>query len=180
MKKNIIYGIILIVISLSFSACTGTEGTPQSVKPEKVANNNSEKTVDKKKEVKLFQVGEDIKLGDYVISINNVENPYVEKNQYSKPGEGNKFIAVEVSYQNNTSDKTISYNPFDWKLFDGEGYNYESSWTASKKPDLSSGDINPGSKVRGWITFEVPIKSENFKIKFTPGFWDNANVEIKL
>jgi len=164
MKKNIIYVIVFLVMAMTISACTGTEGVPQSITPEKIVNRDTKEEVVKKPESKLFNVGEDIKLGDYIVTVNKIENPYREKNEFSQPEEGNKFIAVEVSYQNNTTDKTISYNTLDWKLFDGEGYNYESSWSATKKPDLSSGDINPGSKVRGWITFEIPVKATDFKV----------------
>lgn len=178
--KKLYMGLFFLMVALTFSACTGTEGTPQSVKPEKVKNTESKKDIVKEPKTKLFSVGESIKLGDYIVTVNKVENPYVEKNEFSQPEKDNKFMAVEVSYQNNTTDKTISYNALDWKLFDGDGYNYDSSWNATKKPDLSSGDINPGSKVKGWITFEVPEKATDFKIQFTPSFWDNANVEVKL
>ena len=52
-------------------------------------------------------------------------------------------------YENSTIDKSISCNPYDWRLFDSEGYNFETGFIESKEPSLNSGDLNPGGKARG-------------------------------
>ncbi len=182
MKKTLTLSMTLsaLILVVSFlSGCTGSSGTSQGTQPEKIET-TANKTEADKKEKQDFKLGETVKLGDYIVSANKLENPYLEKNEFSQPAEGNKLVAVEVAYQNNTDDKTISYNPLDWNLFDGEGYSYEVSFMSSKEPSLNSGDLNPGSKVKGWITFEVQENSKDFKLQFVPNFWDNDNVEIKL
>jgi len=66
------------------------------------------------------------------------------------------------------------------QLIYDEGYNFETTYSTDKKPRLSSGTLNPGGKVRGWLTFEVPENSKQFKLQFTPNFWDNDNLEVQL
>lgn len=171
--------LILPLAAILLMACSGSTGEEITSTPQKV---DEEQTSTTETEVKAetFVIGDTIELGDYVIKVTKFENPYIESNEFSQPETGNKFVAIEVEYQNNTYDKTISYNLFDWTVSDQEGYAYDSTFLATKTPDLSSGDLNPGGKVKGWVTFEVLESSTKFKAKFTPSFWDNDNVEIEL
>lgn len=125
-----------------------------------------------------YKIGDRIEIGDYIITVNGTENPYIESKTYSQPDSGNKYIAVEVTYENETKD-SISYNVYDWLLSDSDGYTYDQAW-GSKEPNLSSGDLNPGEKVRGWVTFEVPETSTQYSIKFTPSIWSSDNAVIEL
>lgn len=182
MKKVVIpsatLGTLLLVV-VFLSGCSGSSGIPQGTQPEKI-NTDISTTEESKIEAQVFKLGETIRLGDYVVSVSKMEDPYKAQNQYTQPDSGNRFVAVEVVYENGTTDKSLDYNPFDWKLFDSEGYGFESSFMADKEPRLSSGTLNPSGKVRGWLTFEVPQESKDFKLQFTPNFWDNDNVEILL
>jgi hypothetical protein len=182
MKKKILLGSIAILGSVILSGCSGSSGTSQGTTPEKVdtvSNQSAEKKTEAKK-TQIFKMGDSIKLGDYIINVTNIDNSYKAKNQYMQPKAGNKLVAIEVLYENNTTDKSLDYNPFDWKLFDSQGYNFESGFTEDKDPRLSSGTLNPGGKVRGWITFEVPTDSKDFKMQFAPSFLSNDNVEVQL
>ena len=127
----------------------------------------------------LNKVNDKILLGDYTITVTNYQ-AQVTPDKYSQPKSGFKYVAVEVLYENNSSSTTISYNPYDWNLSDTDGYKYTSSWSSQKDPSLSSGDINKGSKARGWLTFEVPTTAVNFTIKFTPNMFSDENAEIQL
>lgn len=177
--KKILIGSLMILGVVLLSGCSGSEGTPQGTAPEKV-DTVSNQQAEQPKVNTIFKIGDAIKLGDYVVSVATLQDPYKSTNQYMGPKAGNRLVAVEVTYQNNTQDKSIDYNPFDWKLFDSQGYNFQSGFTDSKEPTLSSGTLNPSGKVRGWITFEVPNDSKQFKIQFVPSFLGNDNVEVQL
>lgn len=165
--------ILLLAIALPLMACSGTSGTKVDDNGTLITSSSSSTSV------QSFKTGDKIQLGDYVVQVNSILDPYIETNEYSKPENENKYVSIDVSYTNNTSDKTISYNVYDWKLFDGDGYSYTNAYT-TKKPNLSSGDLNAGKLVRGWVTFEVPSESKNYTVQFQPNFLDNDNVEIKL
>jgi len=89
------------------SGCTGSSGTPQGTQPQKIESQSATETstAESKKETQKFKIGETIKLGDYIISVTNLEDPFLSKNEYFQPEAGNKLVAVEVSYENNTTDK---------------------------------------------------------------------------
>lgn len=166
---------LLILVGLAgfiLTACNGTSGTKQSTESEKVDGDESS-------DQETYAIGDKIKLGDYVIKVEGMEDPYNESNEFLQPDAGNRYVTVEVLYENPTDDKNIDYNSWDWTLFDSDGYNYDPSFVG-KDPDLSSGTLNPGGTVRGWVTFEVRSESTNFKIQFTPSWLSNDNVEIVL
>jgi hypothetical protein len=179
---NILLGSLVLVAVFILSGCSGATGTSQGVKPEKVekpADQNAE-SQDTQKQQKIFRIGDTIKLGDYVIIVNKIEDPFKSSNQFMQPKAGNRLVAVDVSYLNDTTDKSLSYNPFDWKLFDSQGYNFQTGFSENKEPSLNSGTLNSGGKVRGWVTFEIPNDSKEFKIQFVPSLFDNDSAEIQL
>ncbi len=178
--KKILVGSLMVLGIILLSGCSGSERTSQGTQPEKIDTNNQAEGKVEQPKSQIFKIGDSIKLGDYMVSITKTEDPYKSKNQFMNPKASNRLVAVEVTYENNTKDKSIDYNPFDWKLFDSQGYNFQTGFTDSKEPTLSSGTLNPGGKVRGWVTFEVPNDSKQFKMQFTPSFLSNDNVEVQL
>ncbi len=178
-KKTAVLIFTLVIFSLLLMGCSGSSGVDVNNQGEKVDNQGVSPTQIQPVQTK-FKQNERIKLGDYVVIAQSYTASHTGTNEFDQPKAGNKYVAVEVLYENYTSDKTISYNPYDWKLIDSEGYNYEYSFLGAKEPGLSSGDINPSSKVRGWLTFEVPTNSQEHVLKFTPSFWSNENIEIEL
>jgi hypothetical protein len=171
--KNL--GIAAFVVSLT--SCGGAEGTKIETTGEKVADASTEQSGHKDLSFKLNDV---IKLGDYVVTVTRVIDNAPASDEFSTPDAGKKFVAVEVLYENRTSDKTLDYNPFDWKLIDSDSYNYEMDGNTSKEPTLQAGTINPGQKARGWINFQTPKDAKQFKLQFQPSWLSNENVEIQL
>ncbi len=88
-------------------------------------------------------------------------------NAYEQPKADNRFVTVEILYENTGTEK-LSYNPFDWKLTDSAGFNYDHGYSG-KGPELHSGDLAPGEKARGFITYEVPKTSTGLTLKLTLG-----------
>jgi hypothetical protein len=111
-------------------------------------------------------VGQAVKLTLGTITIAQVNKNFTPDNQFETPKAGNSFIAVEILYEATGTDK-LSYNPFDWKVKDGSGAEFTSAFV-TKTPELHSGDLNPGEKVRGWEVFEVPTGD--------PGLTINAKI----
>jgi hypothetical protein len=180
MKKSVF--ILLPIFAFILLACgDGGEGTTQKTQPERVDDTSqSEKEVPKALQ---FGIGEEVKFGDYIISVEKVEDPFVDTSELSeflKPEAGKKLVAVEVLYKNGTSDKQLTFNEFDWTLFDDEGYNYQLGFSGTKEPRLSSGVVNPGGQSRGWITFETLESSKNFRLQFSDTFLTTDNVEFEL
>lgn len=170
MKSKKTLTVLLIVLGLAGFMLTACNGTKDSSDDDSSSDSESSEEPG---------INDKVKLDDYVVMVADIEDPYVETNEFLQPDEGNRYVAVEVVYENQTDDESLDYNVYDWTLYDSEGYSYDPSF-AAKDPDLGSGNVNAGDKVRGWITFEVGEDAEDFKIQFAPSWISDDNVEIKL
>jgi hypothetical protein len=167
--------IIIAAASLLLISCgSGTEGTP-------VEKTGTTVNKEEKKQGLNFKVDEDVKLGDFMVKVNKVEE-FKSNDEFMQPEKDMKLIAIEVEYSNPTTDKQINSNPFDWSASDNEGYSYEYDPMMAKEPMLDGKTLNPGGKVKGWLTFKIPKANQLTKAQFKPGIMvmDNANVEFTL
>jgi Domain of unknown function (DUF4352) len=85
-------------------------------------------------------------------------------NQFIQPKAGNRFVVVQVLYENSGSDK-VSYNPFDWTLSDSSGFSYTETYSGVDQA-LHSGDLDTGEKARGYISYEVPQSATGLSLKY--------------
>lgn len=190
-RTLLIIGVVLLVLSSPLWLCGGcaTIGallpdSDEDSSSSRVDSSDSEEDSDIPTEEgesipDTYGIAEDVQLGDYVVQVASIEDPYVSTNEFYQPEEGFRYISVDVIYDNPSSSDTLDYNPYDWKLYDSDGYSYSHNWIG-KEPMLSSGTLNPGGTARGWLTFEVPTTAANFKLQFTPSWWSSDNVEIQL
>lgn len=174
--KKILTIIAVAATTISLVSCDGTQGTKVETTGEKLDASASSKG---RKDL-MFKLDETIKLGDYVVTVKKIVDNAPSPDEFTTPESGKKFVAIEVMYENPTTDKQINYNPFDWKLIDSDAYNYDADMNTAKTPELNSGTLNPGQKARGWITFQTAKDAANFKAQFAPSWIDNSNVEIQL
>jgi hypothetical protein len=113
------------------------------------------------------KVGEAVALNGATVTVVSADLNFNNTNEFLQPKAGNRLVAVEILYEN-TGTETVSYNPLDWKLTDSSGFNYDHSYSG-KGPELSSGDLGPSEKARGFITYEVPKTSTGLSLKLTLG-----------
>jgi hypothetical protein len=113
------------------------------------------------------KVGNRLALNGSAVSVVSFNPNFTNPNEFITPKTGSKFVVIEVLYENTGSDK-ISYSPSDWKATDASAFSYDGSFSG-QDPALQSGDLNPGEKARGFITYEVPISATGLKVKVTVG-----------
>jgi len=123
---------------------------------------------------KVFKMGEQIKLGNNVMTVNNCEMILADKD-IENPED--KFFAIDVTIENQ-GEKAIQYNLRDFILRDQHSYIYEST-ISKKKPDLGFGVLPTLSKKRGWITFEIPWESY-VELIYQPSWWNGEQIVVKL
>jgi len=177
MKKvlKIVGGIFLLFILLG--ACSaifvGEDNTPT-----KVADAPKEGPKEEVKEE--FAIGEKIQLGDIGFTITNVEKS--AGSEWEKPKSGNEFVIVTVEIENMGTTDNVSYNP----LFEFEMQNSQGQITDAKlslideDTNLSTGELAPGGKVSGTAVFEQPVNDPDLTFIYTPGFWSNDKIKVKL
>lgn len=189
--KNIVIGVIIFIILGILGCCAvfvlvGASADLDKNEGEKTGeieevedeNDTERKSNGEDNEIESFKIGDIVEIEENSITIVGIEDPYTDPSEYNQPESGMKYVAVEI-IQENISEESTSYNPYDWKLFDFDGYGYDYTYS-SKEPSFSSGTLSAGSKVRGWLVFPVLVESTDFKIQFTPNWLSNDVVEIEL
>ncbi len=178
MKKELTI-LTILMITILFSSCGGADGTLIDKTAQKINAPTTDNQAKARKDL-LFKLNETIQIGHYVITVTKFIDNVSAPDEFSTPDKGKKFTAIEVLYENRTNNKQLNYNPFEWKLIDSDGYNYEMDMNSVKEPNLHDGTLNPGQKARGWITFQSSKNSKNFKVQFQPSWVSNENVEVQL
>ena len=111
------------------------------------------------------QVGERRESAGIALTVTEVSKTNAV-NDFMKPKEGNTYLVIAVTLENSTRDKT-PYNPLYFKVKDADGFEYSASFIAPD-PELKSGDLAQGEKVRGNVAFEVPKTAKGFVVSYEP------------
>lgn len=176
-------GLILFIIGVSLPSSediidkgenlTGVSAS-KNVNEDKDSKENKEEEDDKSE----FGINEKIELEGRMLEITNVERS--SGGDFDKPKDDHEYVIVTVNIENN-SDKEVSYNPFDFKMQNGNGQIESKAFTIiDSDTALSSGDLASGGNVTGTITFEQPIDDDALKLIFEPSFWSSKRVTIDL
>ncbi len=64
--------------------------------------------------------------------------------------------------------ETFPYNLRDFRLIDDEDFQYEPLNDGGQEPRLEFGDLPPGERVRGWLTFEAPATTTTVELVYSP------------
>ena len=116
---------------------------------------SSEGSNDSVEEVKKWSVGDKFTVADVTVTVKKAEE-YVPTEDYYKADEGYRYFSILVTYEN-LSDVEIDYNPYDWYLYDTDGFRYESTSSGGHPQPLNNGRIAVGGNLAsGYVTYLVP------------------------
>ncbi|PWB39007.1 MAG: hypothetical protein C3F02_01200 [Parcubacteria group bacterium] len=165
---------LLVVIVLIIIASSGK-------KPEKVGQNTPADVTAKVSESKEFKVGDQVKMGSSIVTINKVE--YSQGGQYTKPAEGNEWLNLNITIEN--IGKSQQYVTTLGQMFvrDGQGNSYQVSVTnkALENPGFGlDGQIIANSKRTGWVGFEIPRSATGLKFQYNDNIFGGGNIIIDL
>lgn len=155
---------IIVIVIVALGIIGGIAGGNDSPKSENKKEETSKSATKKSEKKTLFDQDEVVDYNGVKYSVLGVEKT-TSKN-YDEAKSGKEFVIVKLKIENK-SDKKISYNPYDWKMENGNGQIEDNAFTtADNDTSLNSGELNPGGKVEGTIAFEEPIGDENLKILY--------------
>lgn len=95
----------------------------------------------------------------------------------STPADGNVFVVVEFTIENNT-DKDISIS----SILSFDAYYDDFSVTQSISAEVDNGGkslngtVGPGKKINGILGYEVPSDWKTLEIAFQPSVWNNKKL----
>lgn len=170
-RHKILTGIIILVVIGMIASAANPNSTPT-----KVGDNASGTTQEKTQ----FATGEVIAFDGKEVTVATAERNWDSGNQFIKPESGKEFVKVQVTIENK-SDSEASYNTFDWKLQDSQGVIKDVDSSAFVADGaLNSGNLAPNGKVSGFLVFQVPAGDSGLVLRYSPSFWSDKKVEIKL
>lgn len=178
MKKIALFGVTALAI-FSLAACSSKSSEPKKVDDSKTSQSSTNKEPKKT----TFKVGETVDVDGVHFKVNKVD--FNQGSTYSKPKDGNQYVLVNVTITN-TSDKTTSYNPFDFKL-DDNGNQTDLTETIVNddgsnpvSDSLTTGSLSKGGSVTGTMVGQAKT-GDKYKLVYTGNmFLDKEKVTFEL
>ena len=176
--KKILALIVVGVLAFSFVGCEESE-----IQPKKVGETTTtvtEKSKDEKKETKIFKVGDVVQLKDLKVTVNKLYA--VEGNEFSKPADGNEFLAIDCTIENISKESQVISSVMMFKVVDEAGRQCEYSFegqTAAKAGQMD-GEVAPGRKMTGVYVVEVPKDKKGLELEFDSTFLLGEQMIVKL
>lgn len=185
MKKAlmILGGIFLVLIVLGVMGAamggksnTGTEkvGTNNTTPAEQTQEVSAPTSVPQETS---YKVGDQVKSGDFVFSVNSVRQD--QGSAYIKPKAGSVYVIPNVTIQNNGKEKAIVSTLLQMYIKDNEGNKYQPTLTqdATGKVD---GELLAGDKIKGDVGFEILTTAKELKFYFTPAWLTGSTIVVNL
>lgn len=129
---------------------------------------------------KEFGVGETAVVGDLEMRVTKFTTNWQAADGFSKPKDGYEYAFVTVDVKN-TSDETVSINPFDFKINDN-GIVSDHTIVSTPTP-LNAVDLNPGARISGDMVYEVKSGATGLKLEYlqrNEPFLRDATYSIEL
>jgi hypothetical protein len=127
-----------------------------------------------------FGVGDVVELGAWYVQVHGVTDPYEESNEFLQPGEGNRYVAVDVEVTNNgdAAETVSSLLCFEIQDEQSIAYNQAIGTGTEATPD---GEVAAGGGTRrGTILYEVPADAGGLVLNFSCDLFSSGTATIRL
>lgn len=176
-RHKILTGVMALVLVGIIAAAASSSDEATNQKSDSSQNDTNAKDSDSKTE---YVVGDTIKLDDRDVIVTKVKRNYSTGNQFAKPESGNEFVLVTIKVKN-TSDSSIDYNSYNFKLQDSEGVQKDEDISVLSEGQLNSGSLATGGKVSGKIGFQVKKGDKKLALLYSePSLFSDKSITIKL
>lgn len=182
--KKILLALIVAALSVSFVGCGNSSQTTetsannsessQSESNSKTDNSSSQPS---QSETKEYKVGDTIAIDGEELIVTEVKRDYKSGKEYYKPASGNEYVKVNVTIKNNSGD-AISVSPSEFKIIDSNGVYHDRNYILNNP--LANTKLSNGGNISGSITFEVPKDDINLTLVYSPSYYSDNYVEVKL
>lgn len=98
-----------------------------------------------------------------------------DTSQFSRAEAGNTFLVLNVVIENVSSEETVYYSPLYFQLRGADGTQYDAEVLAPE-PDLQSGHLDQGGRVRGNVAFEIPVDAAGLVTVFEPPTYPSVEI----
>lgn len=168
----------VIVLFILIGAISGNKN------PQKVDSGQSSAD-SKDQEQTNFKIGDQVKRGDTVLIVKEVNKDWHSSNQFDKPqSPQNVYVVVMVGIGNEGKKDMSLSGAWDFKLKDGNGAKHDQALGGVGLNRLDAGSttsLAPGGVIAGALIFEVPsTATDNLTLEYQPLFSFGSPAEIAL
>lgn len=140
------------------------------------ANTASQKTV--------YKIGDEVKRGDAVLIVKEVNKNWKSQNQFDQPQPGNVYVSILVGIGNNGSKDLSLASGWDFQLKDGQGAKHSQALGGvglNKLNSTAANSLAPGGTAVGYLLFEVnKTATDKLTLEYQPMLSLGEPVEIEL
>ena len=115
-------------------------------------------------------IGDTFNLGDLRYKVNSVRISEGGSNQFMQPEEGNVFLLIDMTVENQGSEEATVSSMMSFKLVDKDGRSQDFSISALAEAEgKMDATLAPGRKVTGELGYEVVKGPQTFELEITSG-----------
>lgn len=159
--------LVLVVVVVVLIACGGSTDTNTGTVVTA--------TVTAPAQAKHYQVGDQVKTGTWVVTINSVKTSKGD-GQFNVPKNG-EFVIVDISFKNlDTKSDTLS-SILQYTFKDESGQEYDNTFVSLPGADHSAeGDVAAGDLLRGQLVYDVAATLHKFTFTFKADAFSTGGV----
>jgi hypothetical protein len=165
-----VLGILALVLTAVVILACGEAATPATV-----VNG----TVTAAPTPKPFEVGEHVKVGFWIVTINSVQTNTGD-GEFNVPK--GVYLVIDASFQNTDSQSHTISSLIQFTLSDSTGQKYDPAIVTLAGIHEPDGDVQPGKTTRGQTVYDVPKNLKAFEFTFEDPFSGSAatwNLTVK-
>lgn len=170
------FWVLAIIVFFIFVGVIGSPSQPQKVGETPTGGQKASNETQAE-----FKVGDQIKLGSSVVTVNKVE--FSQGNQFTKPAKGNEWLNLNITVENTGSSQQYLTTLGQMFVRDGEGNSYQVAITDKvlENPNLSlDGAIIAKSKRTGWVGFEIKKGATGLKFQYNGSIFGGGTILVNL
>lgn len=150
------------------------------------AKYNTETSMYSERNVENFKIGDEVHVGNFVYLVRKIEFTKTVENTFTEQKADGIYLIVYLAVLNKSREsRTLSNSMF--KVFDSDGYEYETSQNAITILVLNDQDkvflfkdIPPKIPKEIIMPFEVPNSNDIYTLQVSGGFWTGETAKIDL
>lgn len=187
--KGVIIGITIIIVLITIGcdsnnkehskiteqeiSVASTEKSEKNIEKEDIEVLNTE--VQEITETEEFKKGEQVKLGDIILHINNVREQ--ETGILLDPEPGNVYKILNIKMENTGGTSIPISTMLMFYLSDELNNKYCINLTCGTEGEIGK-TLEPRSTMEGEIAFEVDKEAKDLKLIFEPGIFGQASIKL--
>ncbi len=164
-KKIALPVIMILLISIAGCVYNGPETTSSAI--------TAITAITPAPAVQTHDIGQSVSDGNSRMTLNNVRytqeiNEKKNESGAVKAESGRQFLIINITIENISPDKNMSYNGYQFLILDSNGYIYEEDVSASKQlaKGFNGNKMAPGDRREGELSFQIPANAIGLKLRF--------------